>query len=117
MFLKLVRNTPRAHKVATEAARDQTELRPIHGRCEWRALADPRSHGNAPSNPWAGAIADTANLAPVSSEYRMKVLHGANPAVAAHILVCLAIKVVGDACDNILCQAGSRRGLEEGQPI
>jgi hypothetical protein len=57
------------------------------------------------------------NLAPVSREHRMKVLHGANQAVAAHILVSLAIKVVGDACDNLLCQAGPRRGLEEGQPI
>src|ERR1035437_126126 len=69
MFLELIQSNPRAHKVATEAARDWTEPRPIHGRGEWKALADPRSHGNAPSNPWVGAIADTANLAPVSSEY------------------------------------------------
>ena len=47
-------------------------------------------------------------LAPVSREYRMKVLHGTNQAVAAHILVSLAIKVVGDACDNLLCQASPR---------
>jgi hypothetical protein len=117
MFLELVRSTPRADKVATEAARDQAELRPIHARCEWKALTDPDSHGNAISNPWAGAIADTANLAPVPSEYRMKVLHGANPAVAAHILVSLATKVVGDAFDNLFCQADSRRRLEEGQPF
>ena len=56
-------------------------------------------------------------LAPVSRKHRMKVLHGANQAVAAHILVGLTIKVVGDGCDNLLCQAGPRRGLEEGQPI
>ena len=79
----------------------------------WRTLAAMET----PSNPRAGAIADTPNLAPVSSEYRMKVLHGPNPAVAAHILVSLAIKVVGDACDNLLCQAGPRRGLKEGQPL
>ena len=117
IFLELVRSTPRAHKVASEAARDQTRAEANPWSLRMEGFGGPWQPWKTPSNPRAGAIADTANLAPVSSEYRMKVLHCANPAVAAHILVSLAIKVVGDACDNLLCQAGPRRGLEEGQPI
>ena len=45
-------------------------------------------------------------LAPVSREYRMKVLQGANEAVAAHVLVCRAIKVVGHTLHNFLGQTG-----------
>jgi hypothetical protein len=47
-------------------------------------------------------------LAPVSGEYRMKVLHSANNAVAAHIFVCLAIKVVGHTLYDFLGQADAR---------
>jgi hypothetical protein len=50
----------------------------------------------------------TTRLAPVSAEYRMKVLHHANKAVAAHIFVCLAIKVVGHTLYDFLGQTDAR---------
>ena len=72
---------------------------------------------NALSNPWAGAICRHRQPSPGVQRIPNEGSARREPAVAAHIVVSLAIKVVGNAFDNLLCQADSRRRLEEGQPF